>query len=100
MDTISGDFQYRVSFAAAYMVRGITNSRALDNCFEMWDGDLVVTALVRRAMKNRRLWDAIARQWSEGFPKSWLEIAARYAHLKTRELPAAALAIQRERGEG
>ena len=39
--TISGGYQYRVNFAAAYMVRGITNSRALDNCFEMFDGDMM-----------------------------------------------------------
>lgn len=88
---ISGGYQYRVSFAAAYMMRGITSSRALDNCFEMYDGDLVVTSLVRRAMKNRKLWEAIARQWPGAvFPQSWLDTATKYAHLTTRQLPNAA----------
>lgn len=90
MKTIDGSYQYRVNFAAAYMVRGISNSRALDNCFEMFDGDLVVTTLVRRAMKNRKLWEAIARQWREGFPQSWLNTAMKYAHIPTRQLAAAA----------
>jgi len=92
--TISGGFQYRVNFAAAYMMRGITNSRALDNCFEMFDGDLVVAALVRRAMKNRKLWEAIASQWREGFPQSWISTANKYAHLTTRQLPTAAAAAR------
>ena len=94
MNAISGNFQYRVNFAAGYMVRGITNSRALDNCFEMWDGDLVVTALVRRSMKNRKLWETIAKQWQEGFPQSWIATATKYAHLRTRQLPEAARAAQ------
>jgi hypothetical protein len=95
--TITGGFQYRVNFAAAYMVRGITNSRALDNCFEMWDGDIVVTALVRRAAKNPKLYAAIARQWRDGFPQSWIDTAAKYAHVKTRQLPDIAAAIRAER---
>ena len=96
--TISGGYQYRVNFAANYMTRGISNSRALDNCFEMYDGDLVVAALVRRAMKNRKLWDGIAHQWREGFPQSWLDTANKYAHLKTRQLPQAAAVMRATRG--
>lgn len=92
MDAITGTYQYRVNFAANYMMRGITNSRALDNCFEMFDGDFVVTALVRRAMQNRKLWEAIAKQWRDGFPQSWIDTANKYAHLTTRQLPAAAAA--------
>ena len=92
--TISGSYQYRVNFAASYMVRGITDSRALDNCFEMFDGDFVVTALVRRAMQNRKLWEAIAKQWREGFPQSWVDTANKYAHLKTRQLPTAAQTLR------
>ena len=88
--TIYESYQYRVNLAANYMMRGISNSRALDNCFEMFDGDLVVTALVRRAMKNRKLWEAIARQWSAGFPQSWIDTANKYAGISTRNLPAAA----------
>jgi len=99
MNTINGSFQYRVGFAASYMVRGISDSRALDNCFEMFDGDLVVTALVRRAMQNRRLWDAIAAQWRGAFPESWIETAVKYAHLTTRQLPQEARAVRLSHGE-
>lgn len=100
MRTASGSFQYRVSFAAGYMVRGIRSSRALDNCFEMFDGDLVVTALVRRAMQNRKLWDAIASQWREGFPQSWIDTATKYAHVPTLQLPTEAAKIRAARETG
>ena len=96
MNPINGSFQYRVNFAAAYMVRGIRSSRSLDSCFEMNDGDLVVTALVRRAMQNRRLWDAIASQWRDGFPQAWIDHANEYAHLTTRQLPEASKVMQAE----
>jgi hypothetical protein len=96
--TIHGSFQYRVNFAANYMARGIVSSRALDNCFEMFDGALVVTALVRRAMKNPKLWDSISKQWGGTFPQTWIDTASKYNHLKTRQLPLAA-AAERERAQ-
>lgn len=92
-----GDFQRRVNLAANYMMRGISNSRTLDSCFEMWDGDAVVTVLVRRAMKNRRLWDAIASQWSGAiFPQSWIDTATEYAHIPTRSMPKLAAQMQEQ----
>jgi hypothetical protein len=45
----------RINYAARCIVSGHTGSRAFDTCFEMGDGDEVVSALVRRAKKNQRL---------------------------------------------
>jgi hypothetical protein len=75
-------FTARVNYAAQCFMRG-TRSRRFDGCFEMFDGEAVVTALVRRARKNPRLCAAIARGWSDlkdGLPVLWVETAERYAH--------------------
>ncbi|MCP4701538.1 MAG: hypothetical protein GY862_32475 [Gammaproteobacteria bacterium] len=45
-------FQERVNFAAGYIAQGRQGSRRLDTCFEMYDGDAVAAALVRRADAN------------------------------------------------
>lgn len=81
-------FEARVSYAAKCFMLGIS-SRSFDTCFEMGDGDLVVTALVRRAMKNPRLKEKIGRGWTDlqdGLPTRWVETAARYAHIPRRKL--------------
>lgn len=87
MKTITGPYQYRVNYAAACLVRGAVYSRSFDNCFEMGDSDLVVTALVRRAAKNPRLYKAIADRWRGQFPQSWIDTATRYLGVATRDLP-------------
>lgn len=87
MKTISGPYQYRVNYAAACIVRGNVYSRSFDNCFEMHDSDLVVTALVRRAAKNPRLYKAVTDWWHGQFPQSWIDTAARYLGVATRDLP-------------
>lgn len=47
-----GEFLRRVNLAAAYMGLGRKSSRKFDSCFEMWDGDAVAVALMRRAEKR------------------------------------------------
>jgi hypothetical protein len=89
-------FQLRVNYAAQCFVRGISGTRHFDTCFEMCDGDLVVTALVRRAMKNPRLYDAIADDYREGFPKGWLNTAEQWKDVPTRKLAAIAK-LEREK---
>lgn len=49
------NFAGRVSYAAAVISNRRNTSRAFDNCFENYDGDAVVAALVRRAEKNEQL---------------------------------------------
>jgi cystathionine beta-lyase family protein involved in aluminum resistance len=91
------NFQQRVNLAASYITKGIRNSRTLDSCFEMYDGDFVVTVLVRRAMKNPKLHAAIAKEWGGEFPQQWLETAEKHAHVKTRQIPFAAAEIRAKR---
>ena len=88
-------FSHRVNYAAQCFMRG-THSRAFDTCFEMNDGDAVVTALVRRAQNNPRLHAAIAPQWSGVFPTEWLETAAQHAAIPTPALPALAREMRAE----
>lgn len=80
-------FQERVNYAAQCFMRGTPSTRHFDTCFEMFDGDLVVTALVRRCEKNEKLKGAIARRWADRkFPQDWIDTAAKYADVPTRKL--------------
>ena len=87
------DFQYRVNYAAKCIMNGIT-SRRRDSCYENNDGDLVVVALVRRARKNAKLWQKIAKDWGGEFPRYWLDIADTYASTPTNKLPELASAMR------
>lgn len=87
-------FRARVDYASFAFLEDRTDSRAFDTCFEMWDGDAVVTALVRRAAVVPSLHDAIAKRWAEGFPQSWRDTAAKYEHVPDEHLPALAAEIR------
>jgi hypothetical protein len=84
-------FSDRVNYAAKCFLRGTSGTRHFDTCFEMNDGDAVVTALVRRAERNAKLHAAIARQWSGTFPKSWRDTAEKYEHIPTLDLKKLAM---------
>lgn len=86
MKTLNPDnFKYRVNYAAQCFMKGI-HSRAFDNCFEMFDGDAVVVALMRRALKNDKLKQAISKNWRElgplGFPLDWEKLYFKYSDVK------------------
>ena len=60
MTTQKDGFAGRVNYAAAFMLRPKDGrrrqtTRAFDSCFENGDGDAVLAALVRRAVRNERL---------------------------------------------
>lgn len=74
-------FSQRVAYAAKVISKGMPTDRQFDDCFEMWDGSLVVTALVRKAMTDPELFQGIVKQWRGEFPKSWIETAGKYAHI-------------------
>lgn len=78
-----GAFSQRVSHAAHAFVRnsGI-GTRHFDTCFEMHDGDAVVTALVRRSRKNEALRRGIESAWAGKFPEGWTKCAEKYASEK------------------
>lgn len=93
------NFNGRVNYAVKCFLRGTRSSRSMDACFEMFDGDAVVVALVRRARKNPRLHQAIAAQWGGTFPQSWLTIADRHRDIPTSQLKDLARR-QREASKG
>lgn len=56
-------FSTRVSYARRCILNGHKGGRAFDTCFEMCDGDAVVTALVRKADHDPRLAKAMGTTW-------------------------------------
>ena len=92
-------FLARVNYAEKCFRNRQTNTRAMDTCFEMYDGAAVVVALVRRALLDRVLYAAVASDWSDRFPAEWLDLETKYSDIPTerlanlaRELRAAAKA--------
>ena len=79
-------FLARVNFAEKCFRSHQTNTRAMDTCFEMYDGAAVVVALVRRARLDHALYVAIASDWSGKFPTEWLELETKYSHIPTERL--------------
>lgn len=91
-------FRRRVNYAHAAFLRR-EDSRAFDDCFEMYDGEFVVTALMRRAASDPQLKAEILRDMSvasggvwENVP--WQNAAAKYRHVSDASL--ADLAAQRQ----
>lgn len=70
------NFAGRVNYAATVICRNGDTTRHFDTCFEMWDGDAVAAALVRRAEKNPKLAKNLFRYVNESSAR---EAAARYA---------------------
>lgn len=98
MNTRMARFRRRVETAHSMYLTGQTEGRAFDNCFENYDGAIVVTALMRRASNDERLYRAIRRDFS-GMSDSewtWPRTANKYAHVKTHRLPSLAAQIQVE----
>ncbi len=79
-------FLARVNFAEKCFRSHQTNTRAMDTCFEMYDGAAVVVALVRRARLDGALYAAIASDWSDRFPAEWLDLETKYSHIPTERL--------------
>ena len=87
-----GGYLARLEYAAQGIMSG-EDSRALDTCFEMWDGAFIVAGLIRRAENDEALRAAILRDYSsvkgwETHP--WHKTAATLAHVPTHRLPEAA----------
>lgn len=72
------DFSARVSYAACLIARKGAITRALDACFEMYDGAAVAAALVRRSWNNPSL--------AQNLPRFIGADAIIRAELKAREV--------------
>ena len=95
MGGVSKSFTERVAYARLAILRN-EDSRAHDNCFEMYDGALVVTALMRQAETDPHLLAAIKRQFSIAGIGLWETTAAEHAHIPTHKLPDAARIVRRK----
>lgn len=78
-------FAERVNFAASYIRAGRNSTRRFDTCFEMYDGDAVVTALIRRA-KADPAGKLAANLFRYVGKERALATAQRLAHVKTCDL--------------
>lgn len=90
-------FLNRVNYAEkAFLNR--EDSRQLDNCFEMYDGEFVVVALMRRAEKNPALMTALRAEFSQVSPSewSWQRTADKHRRIPDHKLPEAAAQAQIE----
>lgn len=92
-------FRARVEYAANSILNQDTRSREFDSCFEMYDGDVVVAAIVRKSETDPALRLAIALWQSHGksdqLPPDWIEAAAKYQ--SSIDLPKTARSIRRQR---
>lgn len=97
-DTIGCGFSGRVKYAikAIYCQE---DSRARDNCYEMHDGDMVVTAIIRQADNDPSLQVALMKGWTN-FPTyaahPWHETAKKYRHVKNFEMATIAARLRKE----
>ena len=84
-----GTQKQRIAVAERLFLDGHRDCRALDNCFEMNDGDAVVAAIIGHALQNDALRRAIAADYpphelQDGLPRRWL---ATYYAVHGHELP-------------
>jgi hypothetical protein len=88
------DFKRRVDFAIRVISDGSTTTRQFDSCFEMYDGDYVVAAIMRRAAHNPRLHEALYRRdgnWASSMPE-WELCAVSLAHVADKDMATTAIA--------
>ncbi|KZK92527.1 hypothetical protein PsAD14_05714 [Pseudovibrio sp. Ad14] len=88
-------FNERVDYAHQAFLRG-EDSRKFDNCFEMWDGAFVVTALMRRSLSDPELRRAIEKDFYSAGLAQWQQTAASLAHIPTDKLSSKAATHRRQ----
>lgn len=97
-DSVDG-FPARVRLAAQCIrTRQGTHSRAFDNCFEMYDGDIVAVMLDRMALQDPALCAGMADVWDNQESRAGLAATvAKYANIITENLPQEARKIRSDR---
>lgn len=71
-----GSQRQRIAVAKQLILDGHTDCRAYDNCFEMNDGDAVVSAIIGYALQNQPFREQLARNYPpqslhDGLPERW-----------------------------
>ena len=100
LDQRKRNFLRRVNYAVQAFLQG-EDSREFDNCFEMYDGEFVVVALVRKGDKDPDLRAAILDRMNPTVFQSW-EInpwqtkAQKYRRVSDAMLPSLAAQAQIE----
>lgn len=75
------NYSDRVKLAASYISAGRESTRSFDTCFEMYDGDAVCVALVRRVQKNpetelaRNIWRYLSKDSAEACALKYQHVA-------------------------
>lgn len=89
-------FNERVNFAAGYISAKRSTTRRFDTCFEMYDGDAVAVALVRRAEANphgklaANLYSYLSRETVAKTAQKFRTIPTKHLPLLAQELRAKA----------
>jgi hypothetical protein len=86
---ISNDFNTRVNYAIAYIKRSPLQRRSernFDSCFEIYDSDYVAVAIMRRALRNDKLSNALVKFLSVDCWNEWVDISKKFSHLSNKEL--------------
>ena len=78
-------FKTRLDKAVRFILSEHPHGRQLDEAFEMFDGNQMTTAIIRRARKNPRL-DAIIRKQYSSPRCDWYKIAALRDDLTDQQL--------------
>lgn len=78
-----GTLRQRIAIAKQLITDGHTDCRAFDNCFEMNDGDEVVSAIIGHALQNQPFRKALAANYppqslTDGLPTRWLQTYYRH----------------------
>lgn len=91
MSNRARSFNERVSYARQAFLRN-EDSRAFDDCFEMNDGEYVVSALMRMSEEDVELKAAIENDLNAHGLALWRETAKSLAHVPTHDLSKKATA--------
>lgn len=94
-----GGFKKRIAHAAGCIMTRDTDSRSFDDNFEMHDGALVVTALMRMARNSDELkWGImhLYRDRDSWDDVPWHKTAAQYAHIADAGLANEAARVRRD----
>lgn len=90
------NFQARVNYATHCILKGGNKTRKFDTCFEMGDGEAVVTVLVRKANKKEAFNKALVAYLGndESF-NNWLATAEKHKDVTSHKMKLVAAEMRK-----